>query len=161
MRLTLVHRPGHPRANERGMVDARDLSAEEARLARDGPSRVAVVGDSHYDGVRSPVDGSDIGSRRKRRDHMRRHGLADFDDFKGIWEKEAKVREAEFQPGNRERREDVERAIHELETGKTKASPRSDAEVRGPDAEGRDAVAMPEGGFTAAAEAVLEEQKGV
>lgn len=57
------------------------------------PARVPVVTDRHYEGVRA-TDGTDIGSRAKRREYMHRHGLADADDFKGQWAKTAQARKA-------------------------------------------------------------------
>ena len=52
-----------------------------------------VVGDSHYDGLRA-TDGTDIGSRKKRREYMHRNNLCDADDMKGEWAKAEKQREA-------------------------------------------------------------------
>lgn len=57
--------------------------------------RMPLFTDRYMEGVRSPVDGSDIGSRAKRREHMRAHGLVDADDFKQTWEKQRTAR-AEF-----------------------------------------------------------------
>ena len=57
--------------------------------------KAAPVTDLYMDGTRSPIDGSDIGSRTKRKEHMRAHGLVDADDFKGEWAK-AKAQREEF-----------------------------------------------------------------
>lgn len=52
----------------------------------------ALHGDRHYDGLRAP-DGSDISSRTKHREFMKRTGLALADDFKGQWAKQKQDRE--------------------------------------------------------------------
>lgn len=72
----------------------------------------APVSDLYMDGVRAP-DGTDIGSRTKRRAYMQAHGLADYDDFKGTFAKAAQERQA-IQQGTHqrgERRNDVARAM--------------------------------------------------
>lgn len=74
-----------------------------------------VVGDRHYDGLRAP-DGArtDISTRAKHREYMKRHDLTTVDDFKGTWDQAAKAR-ANIQRGiDPARRRDVERAIHQL-----------------------------------------------
>ena len=106
---TFFYRPDHPRASLMGMVDARDLRPDE----RPAPQRMArshVVSDLYMDGTRSPVDGSDIGTRARRREHMRLHGLADFDDYKNAWETTEKQRAAP----DPTIRADVERAFHDV-----------------------------------------------
>ena len=73
----------------------------------------APVTDLFMDGVRAP-DGTDIGSRAKRRAYMQAHGLADYDDFRGTFAKAAQERAA-IQQGTHqrgERREDVARAMN-------------------------------------------------
>ncbi len=78
------------------------------------PKRCDVVTDLYMDGVRS-VEGVDIGSRRKRREYMHANGLADADDFRGVWAKAEKQREA-IRTGtdsDPSRREAVGRAIYE------------------------------------------------
>jgi hypothetical protein len=74
------------------------------------------------DGVRA-VDGTDIGSRPKRRNYMRERNLADADDFKNQWAKQtaerarvhrvAKTGKAEG-IDSKARRETIERAIYSL-----------------------------------------------
>jgi hypothetical protein len=49
-------------------------------------------GDRHYDGLRAP-DGTDISTRSKHREFMKRTGLTLADDFKGQWAKQRKDRE--------------------------------------------------------------------
>ena len=70
--------------------------------------------DGYMDGVRA-LDGTDIGSRTKRRAWMKAKNLADADDFKGTWEKAAKERAAYYQGTHdkKEIRETVGRALYE------------------------------------------------
>jgi hypothetical protein len=42
-----------------------------------GSGGVRYVSDAWMDGTRSPIDGADIGSRTKLREHMRAHGVID------------------------------------------------------------------------------------
>lgn len=53
----------------------------------------ALAGDRHYDGLRA-TDGTDISSRVKHREYMKRNGLTTADDYKQTWEKSASEREA-------------------------------------------------------------------
>lgn len=106
-----VYKPGHPRANERGFVAYEDLGVQEESLAINAP----IVTDRFYENTKSPVDGSDIGSRRKHRDHMKRYNLTIASDFKGTWEKAAVDRES-IRSGThdtKERRQQIERAWYE------------------------------------------------
>jgi hypothetical protein len=74
-----------------------------------------VHGDLHYDGLRAP-DGTDISTRTKHREYMKRTGLTTADDFSGQWERQRKDREAFFQgKTGAVRREDIGRAIARLE----------------------------------------------
>lgn len=69
-----------------------------------------------YGGLRA-TDGTDISSRKKRREYMRRNDLVDANDFKGAWEKAQKERET-FRRGqhhNPERREAIGRIAYQLE----------------------------------------------
>jgi hypothetical protein len=72
--------------------------------------------DRHYDGLRA-LDGTDISSRSKHREYMRRHGLTTVDDFTNHFERAAKERADYYTTGgdHRARRKAVERAIYELE----------------------------------------------
>ncbi len=63
----------------------------------------ALAGDRHYEGLRAP-DGTDISSRSKHREYMKRNGLTTQDDFKGQWAKADKER-AEIREGTRSDRE--------------------------------------------------------
>ncbi len=70
----------------------------------------ALWGDRHYDGVQAP-DGSDISTRTKHRDYMKRTGLTTADDFQGTWAQAKAQRERLFTEGGTFRRQDIERAI--------------------------------------------------
>lgn len=71
----------------------------------------ALISDRHYDGM-SATDGTDISSRAKHREYMRRNDLTTIDDFKQEWADAPRKRELEARKGTREA---VERAIHHLE----------------------------------------------
>lgn len=58
--------------------------------AKDAP---ILSGRFYEDAGPSPVDGSEINSRRKHREHMRRHGLAMAGDFEQSWSKAEARRE--------------------------------------------------------------------
>ena len=88
MSRTFYYRPGHPKANDCGMVEECDLDA-----VPEAPTHVPIVSDLYMDG-HVTVDGVDIGSRRKRQDYMRRTGSLDASDFShGYYENERKHRE--------------------------------------------------------------------
>jgi hypothetical protein len=87
-----VHRPGHPKANDVGMVNVLDLGDDDSPQ-EEGRSGGNFIIDRWLEGTASPVDGSDIGSRRKRAEHMKIHGLVDADDYKGQWAKDKAERE--------------------------------------------------------------------
>lgn len=52
----------------------------------------ALAGDRHYEGMRA-LDGTDISSRTKHREYMKRNGLTTADDFKETWSKAQAERE--------------------------------------------------------------------
>ena len=112
MKTRFLYRPDHPLSNERGFVNA----ASEHELF---DAHVAVFGDGYMDGVQAP-DGSDIGSRRKRRDWMRTTGSADLSDFKESGAKAAARREDYLTTGgdHKERREQVGRALYNVKMGR-------------------------------------------
>lgn len=56
-----------------------------------------LAGDRYYDGLRAS-DGTDISSRTKHREYMKRTGLTTADDFKGEWKK-AEERRREVKSG--------------------------------------------------------------
>jgi hypothetical protein len=74
----------------------------------------ALWGDRSYDGLRA-TDGTDISSRTKHREYMRANNVTTMDDFKGTWAKAQEQRERLFTQGGTFRREDVARAIHQLQ----------------------------------------------
>jgi hypothetical protein len=77
-----------------------------------------IIGDRHYDGLQA-TDGTDISTRAKHREYMKKNNLATIDDFQGKFKAEAKKRAEYFQSGKggATRREDVARAIAQLERG--------------------------------------------
>jgi hypothetical protein len=85
----------------------------------DAPTAHAPVTDLYMDGVRA-TDGTDIGSRAKRREYMQRNNLADADDFKSTWEHAAKERERERREGPKDpaRREALVRAMNNPQTAR-------------------------------------------
>lgn len=78
--------------------------------------RPPLFTDRHHEGTRAP-DGTDIGSRRKRREYMHANGLADASDYAGTWQR-AQQQRAEYLTGkaavSREAVETVGRVAHEL-----------------------------------------------
>jgi uncharacterized protein (UPF0262 family) len=73
-----------------------------------------MVSDSHYDGLRA-TDGTDISTRKKHRDYMKRHGLTTADDYKDSWSKKKIERENYYQKGGTITRDHICRVIHQLE----------------------------------------------
>jgi hypothetical protein len=51
----------------------------------------ALAGDRHYDGLQAP-DGTDISSRTKHREYMKRTGVTMSSDFSQTWDKATKER---------------------------------------------------------------------
>lgn len=81
--------------------------------------RAPVYTDRYMEGVRA-TDGTDIGSREKRKAWMKRNDLVDVSDCTGMWAKAARER-AEVAQGKHDtsaRREEVQRAIYRLSQGK-------------------------------------------
>lgn len=79
---------------------------------------VPVVGDRHYDGLQA-TDGTDISTRSKHREYMKKNGLTTADDFTESWSKAAQQRAEYFQgKSGAISREDVARAISQLENKK-------------------------------------------
>jgi hypothetical protein len=71
-----------------------------------------IIADRIHEGTVSPIDGSDIGSRSKRRAHMKAHGVEDATDASPAW-REGIKKEQERQD-NRSRRAAMERAARQL-----------------------------------------------
>lgn len=67
------------------------VRAEDYVAAEPDPTRVPVVSDRYMEGARA-TDGTDIGSRPKRREYMNREGLADASDYARSLSPEAKER---------------------------------------------------------------------
>jgi hypothetical protein len=71
----------------------------------------ALISDRHYDGMRA-TDGTDISSRAKHRDYMRRNSLTTADDFTDHWKTYHRKEELK---DNKQRRETIERTIARLD----------------------------------------------
>jgi len=71
----------------------------------------ALISERHYDGMRA-TDGTDISSRAKHREYMRRNNFTTADDFRESWKNAPQERDKNSRAI---RREAVERAIHHLE----------------------------------------------
>lgn len=67
------------------------VRAEEYRRGSDPKVQISV--DRHYENL-NLVDGTVINSRRQHKAYMERKGLTLASDFKGVWEKQKKDREA-------------------------------------------------------------------
>lgn len=70
-------------------------------------------GDRHYDGL-AATDGTDISSRKKHREYMKRHGLTTADDYQTSWAKAKEARERYMQRGGSVSKRDIAEAIHKL-----------------------------------------------
>lgn len=106
-----VYRPKDPNASPNGFVEITAETVETRAL--DAP----VMMDRFYENTKSPIDGRDIGSRRKHREYMKENNLAPSDDFKGAWAKAQEDRRriaVEGRLPDKTRREDVGRALHRL-----------------------------------------------
>ena len=81
----------------------------------------ALWNDRHYEGLKA-TDGTDISSRTKHREYMKRNGLTTVDDFKNEWADASKKRADYYQGkgGGAVTREDIGRAIHQLENAPRK-----------------------------------------
>ena len=105
-----VYRPKDPNASPNGFVE---ITAEVVETrALDAP----VLAGRFYENTKSPIDGADIGSRKRHQTYMKDRGLAPSDDFKGVWADRQKERAqiAEGRLPDRTRRDDVGRALHRL-----------------------------------------------
>lgn len=76
-----------------------------------------LYGDKLYEGL-TATDGTDISSRTKHREYMKKHGLTTMDDFQDYWAKEAIRRAEYYTKGGSVRKKDIVRAIYELENKK-------------------------------------------
>ena len=73
--------------------------------------------DTHYDGAKT-TDGKDIGSRKKHRQYMRDNNLTTSDDYKNEWKAAEKARDIYRTRGGTVTKDDIRRAIHQLESQK-------------------------------------------
>ena len=83
-------------------------SAEDGERAVNAP----IFADRIHEGTVSPIDGSDIGSRRKRREHMKAHGVEDATDASPEWREG--IKKAQQRNDDLGRREAMERAARLL-----------------------------------------------
>ena len=74
----------------------------------------ALWNDRHYHGLRA-TDGTDISSRKKHREYMKRMGLTTADDFKSHWDKAKSEREHYMRHGGSVSKRDIAEAIRQLE----------------------------------------------
>lgn len=95
-------------------AEAQQLVEVSTDYAPERRTAGAPVTDLYMNGVRA-TDGTDIGSRAKRREYMRVHNLADADDFRGEWARKAQERErAHDNPqAVAKRRADIARALNQ------------------------------------------------
>lgn len=83
-------------------------------VPKDRPATNRYVSDAWMDGTRSPIDGADIGSRTKLREHMRAHAVVDHAEA---------VQEAQMQTNRRlrevekVRKQDLIDAVQRVRSG--------------------------------------------
>lgn len=104
MKRRFVYRPNP----ETGRVESIEVTPD----FQSHEERAPVYSDLYMDGVRA-TDGTDIGSRAKRRAYMQSRGLADASDYTETWAKAEKQRAAYFrgEHDTQARREAIARAI--------------------------------------------------
>lgn len=110
--MRYYYRPGHPRADELGFVSSQDL--EEIPMEPPKALSAPIMSGRFYENTRA-TDGSDIGSRSRHREYMRKHGLTTADDFGSQWkkDKEARDRASVGDFDHKDRRETLARATYE------------------------------------------------
>ena len=86
----------------------------ERKIDRTNADRL-LWNDTQYDGART-TDGKDIGSRKKHRIYMRDNNLTTSDDYTNEWKAAAKEREHYKANGGTVTKDDIRRAIHQLES---------------------------------------------
>ena len=93
-----------------GQVESFEVGADYQSVQ----DRAPLFTDRYMEGHRAQ-DGTDIGSRTKRRDYMRANNLADYSDFEGVRAQAAKERAAFYDPtakhDTQSRREAIARAM--------------------------------------------------
>ena len=78
------------------------------------PARARYVSDSWMYGTRSPIDGADIGSRTKLREHMKSHGVIDHAEAV----QEARIQSSrKAQEHERSRKQHLIDAMHRVNAG--------------------------------------------
>lgn len=106
MKRRYVYRPNP----ETGRVESVEVTPD----FQSHEERAPVYTDLYLDGMRA-TDGTDIGSRAKRRQYMQARGLADASDYTETWAKAEQQRAAFFSPDAKHdtqaRRESIARAI--------------------------------------------------
>lgn len=109
--MRYVYKPGHPKASKFGFVAVTDLEDHSEPLAVNAP----VLTGRFYENT-AATDGTDIGSRKKHREYMKKNGLAMQSDFSGEWGRAEKERAAirSGEADRKARKEAIERAIHQL-----------------------------------------------
>jgi len=108
--MRFYYRPGHPRADELGFVNADDL----AEIPMEPPQALhaPVMSGRFYENTQA-TDGSDIGSRSKHREYMKRNGLTTADDFSPRYFEQVKKDREES--SRKSRRETIERRLYEID----------------------------------------------
>jgi hypothetical protein len=71
--------------------------------------------DTHYEGAKT-TGGHDIGSRKKHRQYMKDNNLTTSDDYTNEWKAAAKEREHYKANGGTITKDDIRKAIHQLES---------------------------------------------
>lgn len=95
-----------PRCHEQAME--RFFTAPDPTTALD-----YLTSDAIYDGLKAP-DGSDISTRAKHREYMRRNNVTTIDDYTQTWAKQAAEREQRMAGVDASRAHDIATAVHKL-----------------------------------------------
>lgn len=101
------YRPDHPKASPNGFVAQEDLGWEAPKEAKFAP----IMVDRHYENM-AATDGTDIGSRRKHQEYMKRNNLTVSADFSQSYYEN--VKKSEQRANEKDRREAVGRALYEV-----------------------------------------------
>ena len=101
------YRPSHPKASPNGFVSQEDMGWEPSKQAKFAP----IMMDRHYENL-AATDGTDIGSRRKHQEYMKRNGVTVSSDFSPSFYEN--IRKEQQRTNDRERREAVARATYEV-----------------------------------------------
>lgn len=111
--MTFLYRPGHPKANERGMINAKDLGDWDET----GPLAInaGIMAGRFHENSKAP-DGTDISTRSKFRAWMKATGNTYASDYsEGFRER---LRGYEAREYDRKLESDIERTAQEIEGGK-------------------------------------------